>query len=200
MGTKDPRVDAYIAKSADFAQPVLRHFRKLVHATCPDVEETIKWGSPFFVKGGGNICGMSAFKKHCGLIFWHFDRASWAGKYDQGRGVAGKITSLADLPSDTELKRCIRYAMKLNADGVKKTRATQKPKPKLAMPADFSKALKSHPKALATFENFPPGKKRDYLEWVLDAKQAATRELRIETSVTWLADGKARYWKYERCK
>jgi uncharacterized protein YdeI (YjbR/CyaY-like superfamily) len=198
MGTKNPRVDAYIARSADFAQPVLRHFRKLVHATCPDVEETFKWGSPFFVKGG-KICGMSAFKKHCGIIFWHFEPKSWAGKYEQGRGILGKITGLSDLPGDAELKRCIRYAAKLNADGVKKT-ATRKPKPVLSMPADFAKALKANPKARATFEKFPPGKKRDYLAWVLDAKQAATRERRIETSVTWLAEGKSRNWKYESCK
>lgn len=196
MGTKDPRVDAYIAKSADFAKPVLQHLRALVHATCPSVEETLKWGGPFFVDGG-IICGMAAFKQHCGIIFWHYDPSSWAGKNDQGRGACGKITCLADLPSDAELKRCIKFAMKQNAAGVKKSPKSGKPKPKLPVPADLTKALKDNPKARTTFENFPPGKRRDYLEWILEAKQPQTRERRIETAVDWLAEGKSRNWKYE---
>ncbi len=48
MKNFDPRVDAYIARSAAFAQPVLLHLRATVHAACPGVQETIKWGMPFF--------------------------------------------------------------------------------------------------------------------------------------------------------
>jgi uncharacterized protein YdeI (YjbR/CyaY-like superfamily) len=196
MGTKDPRVDAYIEKAADFAKPILRHVRKVVHATCPNAEETLKWGAPFFVDGG-IICGLAAFKKHCGIVFWHYEKESWAGKNEQGRGECGKIASLKDLPTDAELKRCLKYAMKQNAAGVKKSRMNAKPKPKLPVPADLIAALKSNPKARATFENFPPGKRRDYLEWILDAKQPQTRERRIETTIAWLAEGKSRNWKYE---
>ena len=197
MGTKDPRVDTYIAKAADFAKPVLRHIRKLVHETCPDVEETLKWGGPFFVNGG-IICGMAAFKRHCGVIFWHYEPGSWAARNEQGRGELGKLTGLSDLPGDAELKRCIKFAMKQNAAGVKKSRTNAKPKPKLSVPADFAAALKRNAKARETFDKFPPGKRRDYLEWILDAKQANTRERRIETSIEWLAEGKSRNWKYER--
>jgi uncharacterized protein YdeI (YjbR/CyaY-like superfamily) len=197
VGTKDPRVDAYIEKSADFAKPILRHVRKVVHATCPDVEETLKWGAPFFVQGG-IVCGLAAFKRHCGIVFWHYEADSWAGKNEQGRGECGKIRSLADLPSDSELKRCLKYAIKQNAAGVKKSRMNSKPKPKLAVPADLTEALKGNPKARTTFEKFPPGKRRDYLEWILEAKQPLTRVRRIETAIEWLAKGKSRNWKYER--
>jgi hypothetical protein len=197
MGTKDPRVDAYIAQAGDFAKPVLRHIRQLVHATCPNVEETLKWGGPFFVDGG-IICGMAAFKRHCGIIFWHYDPASWAAKNDQGRGACGKITGLSDLPTDAELKRCIKYAMKQNAAGVKKSRKSQKRKPTLPIPADLAHALKGHPRARATFESFPPSKRRDYIEWIVEAKQSQTRERRVETAIAWLAEGKSRNWKYER--
>ncbi len=195
MGTKDPRVDAYIAKAADFAKPVLRHFRKLVHETCPTVEETLKWGGPFFVDGR-ILCGMAAFKQHCGIIFWHIEPGSWAAKNDQGRGECGKLKGLADLPSDAQLKRCIKYAMKQNAAGVKK--GPGKPRARLDVPDDFAAALKENAKARATFQKFPPGKRRDYLEWILDAKQPATRQSRIKTSIEWLAAGKSRNWKYER--
>jgi uncharacterized protein YdeI (YjbR/CyaY-like superfamily) len=197
MGTKDPRVDAYIAKAADFAKPVLRHMRKLVHETCPGVQETIKWGSAFFVDGG-NICGMSAFKKHCGIILWHYERDSWAARNEQGRGELGKITRLADLPSNVELKRCIEYAMQQNAAGVKKSPKKGKPKPKLSVPPAFAAALKKNAKARTTYDNFPRGKQRDYLEWFHDAKQPETRDRRIATAIEWLAEGKSRNWKYER--
>jgi hypothetical protein len=197
MGTKDPRVDAYIEKSAAFAKPILRHVRKVVHATCPEVEETLKWGAPFFVQGG-IVCGLAAFKQHCGIVFWHYDPDSWAGKNDQGRGECGKLRSLADLPSDAELKRCLKYAMKQNAAGVKKSRTNTKPKPKLAVPSDLTEALKRNPKARSTFEGFPPGKRRDYIEWLVDAKQPATRARRLETAIAWMAEGKSRNWKYER--
>jgi hypothetical protein len=197
VGTKDPRVDAYIAESADFAKPILRRVRKIMHATCHNVEETLKWGAPFFVDGG-IVAGMAAFKQHCGIVFWHYEPGSWAAKNDQGRGECGKIKSLADMPSDAALKKCIKYAMKQNAAGVKKSRTNSKPKPKLAVPADLTAALKGNPKARSTFEKFPPGKRRDYLEWILDAKQAQTRQRRIETAVEWLAEGKSRNWKYER--
>jgi hypothetical protein len=196
VGTKDPRVDAYIAESADFAKPILRHVRKIVHATCPNVEETLKWGAPFFVDGG-IVAGMAAFKQHCGIVFWHYEPGSWAAKNDQGRGEVGKLKSLVDLPSDAVLKKCIKYAMKQNAAGVKKSRANSKPKPKLAVPADLTEALEGNSKARTTFEKFPPGKRRDYLEWILDAKQRETRQRRIETAVEWLAEGKSRNWKYE---
>jgi hypothetical protein len=194
VGANDPRVDAYIAKAADFAKPVLNRVRKLVHETCPNVEETLKWGGPFFVDGG-IICGMAAFKAHCGVIFWHYDPGSWAARNDQGRGEFGKLKSLDDLPSDAELKRCIKYAMKQIAAGVKKKPG--KPKAKLPVPADFKSALAENAKAQKAFDNFPPGKRRDYLEWILDAKQPATRERRIETAIAWLAEGKSRNWKYE---
>jgi hypothetical protein len=197
VGAKDPRVDVYIAKAGDFAKPILRHFRQLVHATCPNVEETLKWGAPFFVDGG-IVAGMAAFKQHCGIVFWHYEPGSWAAKNDQGRGEVGKLKSLADLPSDAVLKKCLKYAMKQNAAGVKKSRNTQTPKPALAVPADLREALKGNSKARSTFENFPPGKRRDYLEWISEAKQPHTRERRIETAIAWMAEGKSRNWKYER--
>jgi hypothetical protein len=42
MKTTDKRVDAYIAKAAEFAQPILRGLREIAHKGCPDVEETMK--------------------------------------------------------------------------------------------------------------------------------------------------------------
>jgi len=191
MPPKDPRVDAYIAKSADFAQPILTRIRKLVHAVCPAAMETIKWSSPFY-EHKGILIATPAFKKHCALIFWK-------GKLFLGkeRGKFRRLTSLADLPGDKILTGYIRQAAALNEAGVKAPRPKSKAKKKIAVPDYFLAALKKNKKALAVFENFSPSCKREYVEWLTEAKREETRAQRLKTAMLWLADGKPRNWKYQ---
>src|SRR5512143_3239710 len=101
---KDPRVDAYIAKSADFARPILEHVRELVHRTVPGAGEAIKWGMPHFTHKGKSIAGMAAFKAHCAVMV-HGQRQS-----SDGMGSYGKIASLAELPPDDVLAARFRDA------------------------------------------------------------------------------------------
>ena len=195
----DPRVDAYIKKSAPFAQPILLHLRKLVHAAVPDVEETMKWSSPHF-DYKGIFCGMSAFKQHVGFGFWKaaLMKDVLPGSGMSAAGQFGKILSLDDLPSDKELTRIIKVAKKLNDDEVKAPPMRKGPRPALTPPRDLIAALSKNKKAKSTFDGFAPGQRRDYVEWVIEAKQAATREKRIKTAVEWMAEGKVRHWKYAR--
>lgn len=202
MATKDPRIDAYIAKSADFAKPILKHLRKVVHAGCPDVVETLKWSMPHF-DYKGVMCGMAAFKEHCAFGFWKeslvFDRDKAAEK--TAMGSFGCIKSLADLPSEKTLIRYVRKAAALNDAGIKAPGRTQpKKKEPLAVPEDFGAALKKNAKARKTFENFPPSKRREYVDWVVGAKLEKTRKERLATSIEWLAEGKTRHWKYQPAK
>ena len=199
MAKTDPRVDAYIQKAQPFAQPILRHLRKLVHAAVPDVEETMKWSSPHF-DYKGIFCGMSAFKEHVGFGFW---KAGLMKDVLPGHGLSaagqfGKIATLRDLPSDKELTRIIKLAKKLNDDEVKAPPLRKAARPLLNAPPDLLAAIARNKKAKATFEGFPPGQQRDYIAWVVEAKQAATREKRINTAVEWMAEGKIRNWKYAK--
>lgn len=201
MGTKDPRIDEYIAKSADFAKPILSHLRKVVHAGCPEVEETMKWSSPHFLYKG-MFCGMASFKSHCAFGFWKGTvLAEKLGDLSQtgepAMGQFGRITALSDLPDEKTLIRYVREAAALNDQGVK---AAPKPKPErkqeLETPDDLMAALKKNRKALATFERFSPSHKREYVEWLTEAKNAETRKRRLEQAVEWMAEGKPRHWKY----
>jgi uncharacterized protein YdeI (YjbR/CyaY-like superfamily) len=199
MASRDPRIDAYIAKSADFAKPILMHLRKVVHAGCPGVEETLKWSMPHF-DYKGVMCGMAAFKQHCVFGFWKealiFDRDKTAEK--RAMGSFGCIKSLADLPSEKALIGYVKKAAALNDAGIKAPPRTQpKKREPLAVPDYFKAALKKNAKAGKTFENFPPSKKREYLEWVTEAKREETRKERLATSIEWLAEGKSRHWKYQ---
>lgn len=200
METNDKRVDAYIAKSAEFAQPILRELRKIVHEGCPAAEEDIKWGHPAFMYKG-MFCGMAAFKQHCAFIFWKGSLIV-DGKENSvdSRGQFGRITSLKDLPPKRVLLEYIKRAKQLNDEGVKIPRtAPRSEKEKLSVPDFFVAALKKNKKALTTFDAFPYSKKKDYVEWLTEAKTHETRQRRLQTSVEWLAEGKSRNWKYERC-
>ncbi len=203
MPKTDPRVDAYIANAAEFAQPILRHLRQVVHETCPDVEETIKWRMPTFMYAGGILCGIAAFKQHCALGFWKSELIVPAGKLnnEQAMGQFGRITKVSELPSKEELVGYIRQAMKLNEAGVKVPSQAKRDKPRLApaTPADLATALKKSKKAKATFDAFSPSCKREYVEWITEAKREETRSKRVAQAVEWMAEGRKRNWKYENC-
>jgi len=202
MGKKDSRIDAYIEKSASFAQPILKRLRKLVHAGCPGVEETMKWSFPHFLFGGGILCSMAAFKQHCTFGFWKgklMKTLAATKKSDQSMGQYGRMTRLADLPADKAIVEQVKEAAKLNADGVKVPKAKAKPKQPLKVPSYLTTALKGNPKAFTTFQNFSPSHEREYVEWITEAKTEATREKRLATALHWLAEGKSRHWKYEKC-
>ncbi|HEX4348917.1 MAG TPA: YdeI/OmpD-associated family protein [Verrucomicrobiae bacterium] len=197
MPANDPRIDAYIAKSPDFARPILNHIRQLVHAACPEARETIKWQMPHF-EHKGVICGMAAFKQHCRLFFWK--RALIFGKgqtQDRAQGQLGNIASLADLPDDKILAGYIKKAVELNEAGIKNPlRAKSRTNPKVVVPDFFLAALKKNKKTLASFEKFSPSHRREYIEWITEAKREETRAKRLKTALEWIAQGKPRNWKY----
>jgi uncharacterized protein YdeI (YjbR/CyaY-like superfamily) len=195
MGKRDPRVDAYIQKSAEFARPILTHVREIVHQAVPEAEETIKWGAPHF-EYKGVLCGLAGFKQHCNVIIWKASMVIGEGANAEG-GPLRNITTLADLPPDNALLTWLAQAAELNAAGVKKPR-TLKPKKALAVPAELKKALSRHKRAAAIFEKFPPSHKREYALWIADAKTSETRDRRAATAVDWIAGGKSRNWKYEK--
>ena len=199
MGKRDARIDEYISKSADFAKPILIHIRELVHKTCPDVEETMKWSFPHF-DYKGMLCHMASFKQHCAFGFWKAelmkDKALMQNaKSETAMGHLGKITSLKDLPSDKKLISYIKEAVKLNDDGVKLP-SRKKSETESTVPDYFIKALKKNKTAFNTFENFSPSHKREYIDWITEAKTEETRNRRIAMAIEWMTEGKSRNWKY----
>lgn len=197
MGTRDPRVDAYIARSAPFAQPILEHIRSVVHEACPDVEETMKWSMPHFMHHG-MLAGMSAFKAHCAFGFWK-GKLVVPEQEKEAMGQFGRIERIKDLPPRRKLVGYVRAAMRLNEEGVAAPRATRaKAKKPLPLPPDLARALGRSRKAKATFDSFPPSHRREYIEWITEAKREETRARRVAQAVEWIAEGKARNWKYEK--
>ena len=201
MGKKDKRVDAYIEKAQSFAKPILNHLRELVHKGCPEVEETIKWGFTSF-DYQGPFCNMAAFKEHCAFGFWKGVLMKDADKMKDNQknamGHAGKIKSLSDFPPDKIIIDWVKEAAKLNDDGIKLPPRKKAEHKEIIVPDYFSKALNKNKKALQAFEKFPPSHKREYLQWITEAKIDETRNRRMDTAIQWIAEGKGRNWKYER--
>lgn len=203
VGKRIKTVDQYIAKSNDFAKPILISLRDQVHTSCPEVEESIKWSFPFFSYDGQNLCAMQAFKAHCNFSFWN-------GKYmkdpnkvfkvmEKGSmGTIGNLKSIEDIPSKKILNKYIDEAIKLCERGVKKSPKPVKVKAKLVAPKELISQLKKNKVALKHWEAFSPSKRQDYIEWIVTAKREATKEKRLITTVEQVTEGKSRNWKYEK--
>lgn len=199
----NPKVDEYIAKSSDFAKPILEHIRQIIHENVPEVEEKIKWGMPFFDYKGEMLCHIASFKQHCVMGFWKASLLSDPtllenAKTEVSMGHLGKITCLADLPTNSKLIEYLKEAMALNDKGIK----VAKPKPEkieeLPLPSDFKEKLAKNPLAIEYFENRSPSFRKEYIVWITDAKSETTRKSRIEQAVEWIGEGKTRLWKYEK--
>ena len=205
----DPRVDAYIAKAAPFAQPVLTHLRALIRKACPDVVEEMKWSRPFFLHRGTILCNISAFKAHCSFGFWGAEIGKALREdgvlQDGAMGSLGKIASLRDMPADKHLAGYICRAAEFIDTGlgdnwiVAARRVVKAPKPPVQVPPEFVAALKKNKAEAKIFEAFSPSCKREYAEWIADAKRPETRDRRIAQAVEWIAEGKQRNWKYQEC-
>jgi uncharacterized protein YdeI (YjbR/CyaY-like superfamily) len=199
MPNKDPRIDDYIARSAEFARPILMHIRKLVHQACPEIEEGLKWNCPHFLRNG-IVCGMAAFKAHCTLNFWKGKLIFGKLGEKDSMGQFGRLTAIANLPEDEVLLGYIKEAVRLNEKGIKPPAKAKTSRPKiLEIPPYFSSALKGNKKALAAFEAFSYSHRKEYVEWITEAKTEETRTRRLETAIKWLSEGKPRYWKYNNC-
>jgi len=194
MSARDPRIDAFIAKAQPFAQPILTHLREVLHSACPGIEESIKWGRPAFLNEGRILAVLGAFKAHAALVLWKMGEP--AAKEAEGMGQFGKLTSLADLPEDAELIPIIQAAATARAETA--PRPKKAPRPELPVPDELAAALAASPKAQAVWDGFAPSHRREYSEWVGEAKRPETRAARVAQSVEWIAEGKQRNWKYQR--
>jgi uncharacterized protein YdeI (YjbR/CyaY-like superfamily) len=196
--SRDRRIDDYIAQAQPFAQEILTHVRDRVHAVLPEAQEDVKWRMPAYLVGGKLVLITAAFKEHTALNFWRGQELESRHDTVGAMGQFGKIKSLGELPPDTELDRLIREAAELAKSAPAPRKPKHQPKPASEIHPDFAAALDRAPAAKATFDSFPPGQRREYVDWIAEAKQDATRQKRIATAVEWLSEGKRRNWKYEK--
>ena len=195
--SRDPRIDEYIGKQAEFARPILAYIRDSVHAA-GEVEESVKWGMPAFLYNGRPLANMAAFKAHAVMGFWQGQQLREGDARNGAMGEFGRITKVEDLPDRDALIDLVRKAMRLIDEGVKPVRNKTVKEP-IAMPEDLAQALAASPAAQSSYDGFPPSAQREYLEWVVEAKRPETRAKRVAQAIEWMAEGKRRHWKYAAC-
>lgn len=196
------KIDAYIEKSQDFAQPVLHYIRETVHEFCPDTEETVKWSFPHFMYKAKILFAMASFKQHCTFGFWLEKEMKTMQEITSdieknSMFSLGKITKIEDLPPKNQLKKAIKEAMELIDMGVT-LKKTPPAKTETEIPDYFQAVLNGNEKALEVFEKGSPSFRKEYINWITEAKTEATRNKRMEQSLEWIAEGKSRNWKYEK--
>jgi len=203
MARLDRRVDAKFSQAPDFAQPIIQLLRKAIHQACPEVQETLKWGMPAF-EYQGLLAIVGIFKSHCSLVLWKHQLL--AEKFPElaeianpSTGKFGRLTKRSDLPSQAKLNQYLKFAVALNAEGVRVPKRRKATRPVPTLPPEFKAALRRHKVAAQTFEKLSPSCQRDYVNWIADPKREETRAKRIATSIEWLAAGKKRNWKYSSC-
>ena len=194
--SRDPRIDAYIAKAQPFARPILTHIRERLHAAIPDLEESIKWGMPFFSHGGRPLANMAAFKAHASFGFWN-RRELATGQEGEAMGQFGRLARIEDLPPDDELDAIIRAQVELAQAPDRPKRPQRVAKPEAEVPPALATALSANPAADAIFRDFAPSHRREYCEWIAEAKRDATRAARVAQAIEWIAEGRQRNWKYQ---
>ena len=196
--SRDPRVDAYIASRNDFAKPILEHLRDLIHDHAPAVEETIKWSMPFFTYKGRSLANMAAFKEHAAFGFW--DRLELStGKEGDAMGQYGRLSDVATLPPDAVLLETLDRALAKIDAGDKPKRSTRGSKPEADVPPALAEALASDDETAAKWNAFAPSCRREYCEWVAEAKRDETRAKRVAQTIEQTRAGKKLNWKYENC-
>ncbi len=201
--TADARVDAYIQRAAEFAQPILVEVRSRVHQACPQVVETIKWGFPHFTHNGKIVCSMAAFKAHCAVGFWQRDVLKIAGSDRTAMGDFGRVTRLQDLPTKRAFAALIKTAVKNIDDGtdkpVAKKAVVRRDPDSIAAPDDLLSAIKRNRAAQKNWDGFSYSHRKEYVEWITKAKRPETRARRISEAVTMMEAGQSKNGKYERC-
>jgi hypothetical protein len=201
------QVTAYAAAMPAYAQPIFAHLRALIHTTCPDTDEAIKWSIPHFERDGDYLCIFAASPGHASFTFYKQQLMSDPRLRDNLNLPAikrfmGRLTSLSDLPDDATLAAMLQEAADLNARGVRLPDRAPKTPPVIDMPSAVATAvataLAANPAAQAVWDAKSAAWRKDYLVWITAAKTDPTRDARIAEALDWIADGKARFWKYQK--
>ncbi|HVL67422.1 MAG TPA: YdeI/OmpD-associated family protein [Vicinamibacterales bacterium] len=189
-------MDAYIANARPFARPILKELRRRMHAAHPEISEEIKWRAPAFMYKG-ILANMAAFTQHAAFGFWD-QMSGVSDKAHEAAGQFGRLQSVDDLPSERRFATLVGQAIARRDAGIRPKREKTTPKGPLEVPEDLIAALRKNRKALATFEALRPSHQREYVQWITEAKQEATRQRRLATTIDWLSEGKSMNWRYEK--
>lgn len=191
------KISQYIESADVKKKEILQRLRDFLNRDDFGLTEDWKWHAPNF-NSNGMVCWLAFFKSHVGLNFFKgsliedlhglYDNASM----DKGNRII-KYKTINEI-NENLLEYYIYEAIKHNKEGAKITSK----KVEIEVPKDLAKALEKDIMAKDFFTNLAPGYKRDYIDWIISAKQEKTRLKRLETTLEWLGQGKKKNWRYKK--
>ena len=185
---KSENVTTYIENAASFAQPILSKIREIVHQACPEIEENLKWSFPHFNYRGKIICSMAAFKQHCAFTFWlaaqlkDQDKILQRGESQKSMGHLGKLQSPDQIPDQNILINYIHEAINLSQAESRVVRKLTD-RTEIKIPVELEAALKKNKEVYRKFDQLPYSHRREYVNYITEAKKADTRERRITKTI-----------------
>ncbi|MEO9802317.1 MAG: YdeI/OmpD-associated family protein [Reichenbachiella sp.] len=194
------KIDAYLTTVSSEHRPVLELIRKTVNAVDDRIQEDWKWRAPCFSLEG-LVCWFVAFKSHVGLNFFKGAliediHNAFVESEDEDKGNRMIHFKSIDEVKVKVIQDYVKQAVLLNEQGIK----IDFPKRKtLETPDYLIEALNKNKKAKDVFESFTDAQRKDYIEWLVEAKREETRNKRMTQAIEWIAEGKTRNWKYMNC-
>ncbi len=185
----DPKVDAYIGRSTKWPEE-MTELRTILLGT--GLGESIKWGKPCFGHGDKNIAIMQEMNDFLSLMFFKGalieDPAGLLSSQGPNSRSALRLelTSVGQVQEQAGLIR--NYVA--SAIAVEEAGLSVGPAPDLELAEELTERLAADPDLAAAFEALTPGRQREYNLHISDAKQAKTREARIEKYVPQILAGK----------
>jgi len=187
-------IDEAFSKFTGFQKEYCNHLRKLIHKAMPDVKEDWKWGPNFNVNG--MVCGVWGFKDHVKLVFFKGSAMKDTYKlFNQGKENEGNRSinfSSADKIDDKKIIEYLKEAAEINRKGIKLV----KKEIKVVMPAILVKALNKDKASKTYFESLAPSHRRDYADYISQAKQEETQLRRLDKVMEMLTDKRTLNDKY----
>lgn len=198
MNEASENITAYIEKATPEFKEVMIALRSVLNNPNFDIKEDWKWGAPNF-NNEGMICWLAHFRNHVGMNFFKGtlikDKYNLFTHYREEKGNRQLKFSDINQIIPEQIEYYIEEAIKLNQENIK----VVKKEIDTSLPLDLETELNNNPKAKMFFESLAPSYKRDYIEWIEEAKREATRTKRLATTMEWLSEGKKKNWKYENC-
>jgi hypothetical protein len=190
------RINLYIAELPDWQRKHLVRVRQLIHSTEERIEEAWRGNAPHF-DHQGSLIGMHAFKS-CVSIWFHKGASLKDGhglfkltEKDAEREVRKYKIHEGESINEKAFLDLLKQALKVNAAqaGGAETKPTSRA---LVVPSDMEQVLRKDEQAWAQWEGLAASHKREYVEWITDAKQDETRKRRLAKALEMIRDGQAK--------
>jgi uncharacterized protein YdeI (YjbR/CyaY-like superfamily) len=191
MSQPNPKVDWFFDKPTPW-QKEYAALREIALAS--GLTEELKWGCPCYTLGKKNIFLIHGFNEYCALLFMkgalmQDPKGILIQQTDNVQSARQiRFTGMKDiLKVKTSLKSYMADAIEIEKAGKK---VELKKPTEFAMAEEFKFKLDKMPKLKKAFEALTPGRQRGYLLYFSSAKQAKTREARVEKYIPQILEGK----------